>query len=497
MSARRAWSLMAGALLMVASVSAHATSHVRIVRLSYIDGQVQMDRANGQGLERAILNAPVVEGSRIVTGRDGLAEVEFEDNGTVRLGEATEVFFRQLLINDAGDKVNEIELVRGTMYFDTKSGKRDIDRVIAADHTFVLRHDSQIRFVMNGDQVQAAALAGELQLDNNGQFEKVKKNETLTAASSNPAATTIAKGVDSYPLDRWNSERAAYQNAYAYNNVGYGSHSMSTYGYQDLAYYGNFMTLPNVGLVWQPYGASSWLGWDPYLAGGWAFTPGFGYMWASAYPWGWLPYHWGAWSFQPTIGWVWCPGAAFSRGGVVNVVNNVQAVAPVVNAPSGYRAPAPPVAPVNGNHPSMLVGRIGNVPAYLPDGPVPPNFRSVIQDHSGVGGMGAPSFGGKGAGGNAANANSAGIAARNSRAVNPTTTNRSGHVFVAPQTQTVSARGYMSPSMAGGAGVGPGSAPVYNGGAPMRSSGGMTSASGGRSAAAPSGGHGGAGANPK
>jgi hypothetical protein len=53
-----AFIVMAGMLL--AGVSALATSHVRIVRLSYESGQVQMDRGPGQGLERAILNSPVV-----------------------------------------------------------------------------------------------------------------------------------------------------------------------------------------------------------------------------------------------------------------------------------------------------------------------------------------------------------------------------------------------------------------------------------------------------
>ena len=72
----------------------------------------------------------------------------------------------------------------------------------------------------------------------------------------------------------------------------------SAFGYQDLAYYGGFMSVPGYGLAWQPYGASSWMGWDPYMSGAWAFTPGFGYAWASAYPWGWLPYHYGAWAYR-------------------------------------------------------------------------------------------------------------------------------------------------------------------------------------------------------
>src|SRR6516165_9685065 len=147
MTKHREYALI-GLAVLLAAFSAQATSHVRIVRLSYESGQVQMDRGPGQGLERAILNSPVVEGARVVTGSDGLAEVEFENNSTVRLGEASEVKFRQLLINDAGDKVNEVELVRGTMYFGTRSGKDDIYRVIAAGQTFILRHNSEMRFLM-------------------------------------------------------------------------------------------------------------------------------------------------------------------------------------------------------------------------------------------------------------------------------------------------------------------------------------------------------------
>ena len=62
MSVRKLRYVAAGALFVLASMTAHATSHVRIVRLSYVDGNVQMDRASGQGMERAILNAPIIEG---------------------------------------------------------------------------------------------------------------------------------------------------------------------------------------------------------------------------------------------------------------------------------------------------------------------------------------------------------------------------------------------------------------------------------------------------
>ena len=434
MSMRRVSVLTCWSVVVLAAVVAQATSHVRIVRLSYVDGKVEMDRANGQGLERAMLNAPIVEGTRIVTGRDGLAEIEFEGNATIRLGEATEVRFRQLLMNDEGDRVNEVELVRGTLYFNAR-GKNEIDRVVAAERTFVLRRDSDVRFQTSGDQVQAAVLKGELTIDNNGRIERVSKKETLTVDANNPSAAVIAKGVDEISLDRWNNERAAYQTAYSYNNFGYGSSRMG-FGYADLAYYGGWMDVPGYGSVWQPYGAASWMGWNPYLSGTWMFTPGFGYAWSSAYPWGWLPYHYGAWSYLPAYGWFWAPGNAFIGNGVVT---NWQGTAPVANAPAGFVAPtAPPIHP-NGPRPSIMVGRISNMPTYLPDGPVPPNFRSVIQDHSGLTGMTARSASESvGAGSSATGRGSAPASALRR------SPNASGHVFVQP------ARPSMAPGMSVG-----------------------------------------------
>ncbi len=420
---RKIYSLACWAGVLLVAVSAQATSHVRIVRLSYVDGKVEMDRANGQGLERAVLNSPVVEGSRILTGSNGLAEVEFEDNSVVRLGEATDIKFSQLLINDAGDKVNEVSLLRGSLYFDTRNNKSEIDRVIAAGQTFLMRRDSQVRFQMIGDQVQAAVFTGEVTMDNGGQLVRLKKNDTLTVDSANPSGYLLAKGVDSLPLDRWSTERHSYQDAYAYNNVGSGNKALSGYGYSDLAYYGAFMNVPGYGMAWQPFGASNWIGWNPYLSGTWNYLGGMGYVWSSAYAWGWMPYHYGSWANVPAYGWVWVPGNTLKNGGVVT---NWQATAPVVKSPAGYSAPVPPTSSPSGSHPAIMVGRIGNAPAYLPDGQVPPNFRSVIQDHSGLAGLNSnSSF--RGSSGSS-------FASPASRAISPARASamQNGHVFATP-----------------------------------------------------------------
>jgi len=70
-------------------------SKVRIVRLSEVKGDVQMDRAIGRGMENAIANLPIVEQTRLQTAA-GAAEVEFEDNSTMRIGPNSIVEFPKL-----------------------------------------------------------------------------------------------------------------------------------------------------------------------------------------------------------------------------------------------------------------------------------------------------------------------------------------------------------------------------------------------------------------
>jgi len=365
----------------VASVGAQAESHVRIIRLSYIDGTVQLDRATGQGLEKAILNTPVTEGVRLATGNDGLAEVEFENNSTVRLGENSEVRFTKLVVDDAGAKVNNIELVKGTAYFDTKGNKDDIYRATVGDAVFAIRRDSEVRLTDDTRNPKVSVLKGEVELENQAQEVKVHKKETLTVEPGTASGYEIAKGVDAAPLDRWNEERSAYQTAYSYNNTGVGP-KMNGYGYSDLAYYGGWSNLPGIGYGWQPYGVSSWLGWNPYTAGAWGFAPGLGYTWASAYPWGWLPYHYGSWSYVGNAGWFWIPGSGH-YGNPGWYANGFQ-TAPIVHGPAGWRPPTqpPPITGTAAYAPTVKVGTIGNLPAAIPGGRMPPNFRSVVPSYS-------------------------------------------------------------------------------------------------------------------
>src|ERR1700755_2982406 len=57
----------------------------RAVRLSSVDGQVQVVQGGQPLTDQAVANTPLFEGTQLITGNDGRAEVQFEDGSIVRI----------------------------------------------------------------------------------------------------------------------------------------------------------------------------------------------------------------------------------------------------------------------------------------------------------------------------------------------------------------------------------------------------------------------------
>jgi hypothetical protein len=417
---------MTMAFVLAAAAGAFAESHVRIVRLSYVNGQVQTDRATGQGLERAILNTPITQGVRVVTGDDGLAEVEFENESALRIAENSEIQFRGLSMNDNGAKINEIEVVKGVVYLDARSKGDDIYRIKSGDSTFLVQRDTQLRLSAGPDQTRLAVFKGNVELMDQPHVVNVQRKQTLTLDPADAAGYKVATGSEALPADAWNRERQAYQQAYA-DNAGNPGPRFG-YGLQDLNYYGTYFMAPGYGYAWQPYGfANSMIGWDPYGSGAWIFSPGFGYSFASQYPWGWLPYHYGSWAFLGGgIGWAWIPGGNYGNGWYGN---GFRAAPVVAKAPPGWTAAVPPlVASAKSAMPTVTVGKVTSA-AYIPGGRLTPAFSSVIRGHSVGASATGKSFNGAGVRNPAANDH---VFTTRYNAFAGGHTAHAGHVFAAP-----------------------------------------------------------------
>ena len=79
------FAMLLAAAVWVMGVAGYADSRVRIVRLSAVEGQANIERNVGDGWEKAMPNLPVVEGAMLRTGSDGRMEVEFEQGTMIRL----------------------------------------------------------------------------------------------------------------------------------------------------------------------------------------------------------------------------------------------------------------------------------------------------------------------------------------------------------------------------------------------------------------------------
>jgi hypothetical protein len=349
---------------LAASLPLIADSHVRIVRLSFIAGGVQISNSSGQH-QNAIVNQPIAEGMNLRTSDDGRAEVEFEDGSTLRLVPDSAVDFPQLALQDSGVKLSTIVVTRGTAYVNFVGTKDNNFALAFGNERVSLEHQAHLRIDLEENGSSLAVFKGLVEVNGPSGSVEVKKKQTVAFEATGNGQYKVAKNVQEEPWDEWDDQQNEYHTRYAMKS--YNDYSPFAYGTTDLAYYGDFFNYPGYGMMWQPFFCGA--GWDPFMNGAWSFYPGFGYSWVSAYPWGWTPFHYGSWAFLPGRGWAWQPGGAW---------HPVYTQLTVVNAPRGFVLPHAPASAM-GNR-TVFVSR-GTVSSFAGD-------KLVVRNNSA--GLGVP-----------------------------------------------------------------------------------------------------------
>lgn len=318
-------------LFLLIAIPGFADSHARMVRLSDVQGDVQVDRNLGQGFEKAFLNLPLSQGMRVRTGEQGQAALEFEDGSAIRLAPNTTIDLPQLLLKDSGTKVSTVSLQDGTAYVNFLGTKDNSLDVTFARETLTFTAAAHLRVALADVDASVAVFKGEATIAGPKGTVEVKKNHTADFDLIDDHSE-IANNIEQYPYDSWDKQQSEYQQQYV--SKSYSNYAPYAYGSDDLNYYGSFFSLPGYGMMWQPYFIGA--GWDPFMNGAWAFYPGAGYGWVSSYPWGWTPYHYGSWTYLSPYGWCWKPGGAWMGWNTVPVITN---------APVGYLPPRAPLLP--------------------------------------------------------------------------------------------------------------------------------------------------------
>jgi hypothetical protein len=301
-----------GALMLAPSLRAEDEGHAaaRAVRLSAVDGQVQLQQGNQVLADHAVANTPLFEGTQITTGNDGRAEIQCEDGSIARLSPEGALTLR-VLRGQGADSDTEIVLNGGLGYFempgDSQGGGLRVrfgETVVTASGFTVLR--------VNLDKMpgEVAVFSGNAHIESAGSLAvDVHGGESIALNGSDPSQYNLSESIEPDSWDAWNSDRDQALTTAAANRTDAtkGFADSNNPAWSDLDASGSWYDVPNQGRVWSPYEASN-PGFDPYGSGYWMNTPRFGYMWVSGYSWGYMPYQCGAWNYFNSFGWGWAPG---------------------------------------------------------------------------------------------------------------------------------------------------------------------------------------------
>ena len=350
------------------------TNNVRAVRLSDVEGKVQVFSGSEEAFDQAQQNMPVMEGMRLATGTDGRAEIQFEDGSVARITPNSSITLTQLHRNADGSTVTAIDVNSGLTYYEL-NGRAGEYSVRFGPNT-ITPTDSSI-FRVNLDQnPEIAVTHGTVHVsDGQNLALDVHTNQSVQFDGQNTGQYDVVQSVNADSWDQWNSDRdqalaTLEENA---TTARASSGNPDDPAWNDLDYYGDWYDVPGYGQGWAPSGVGA--GWDPFGVGSWGYYSGVGYSWISGYSWGWWPYHCGAWDYFNTYGWMWFPGNC----GWGSIGAGWYPYATVWRTPPGYKLPIRPASPGHGLPPHGHLPRPQPLVAVNRTPDAVQQFRSVGQ----------------------------------------------------------------------------------------------------------------------
>ncbi|MGH9733331.1 MAG: DUF6600 domain-containing protein [Candidatus Acidiferrales bacterium] len=283
--------------------TAPALSYARIVRLSYVEGDVQIVRADKSSKwEPAAMNMPIEQGFAIGTNV-GRAEVEFENGSMLWLAPNSVVQFTELALSSGG-RVTRVSVSEGIATFDASLSPGETFEVSTPNFSVSPSKNAEFKIGVRGKGAAVSVMNGKVLVGDHGATQDVAKGAMFVDKIAKTTETAMARSPKPDQWDRWVSSRLTAERHGATEAM-VNANAPFTYGMSDLATYGSWNYFPGVGYGWQPWGMTA--GWAPFMDGNWMYYPTFGWTWVSAEPWGWVPYHFGGWQYSPAYGWMWLP----------------------------------------------------------------------------------------------------------------------------------------------------------------------------------------------
>jgi hypothetical protein len=339
-----------GAVLLAPCLRADdAGQAARAVRLSSVEGKVQVSQGGQLLADTAMANMPLFEGTQVTTADGGQAEIQFEDGSVARLSPNSSLTLSVLRGQD-GSVETEMVQENGLGYFEVQAGAGQV-RIRFGDSMVTVSGFTVLRINLDNPPGELAVFTGNAHLERGSAMKlDLHGGESVALHGADPSHPNLSESIEPDSWDAWNADRdQALQAEYGAQTGATKSFAGSNNpAWADLDANGNWYNVPGQGYVWSPTEAAN-SEWDPYGNGYWMWTPRFGYIWVSGSSWGYMPYQCGNWNYFDEFGWGWAPGEmcrpwwGFGGWGFN-----------VAHGPGGYRPPRRPIPGPGG--PRRLTG---------------------------------------------------------------------------------------------------------------------------------------------
>ena len=272
-------------------------------RMSYVNGDVYIQRAEDLGYEEGVVNLVLIQGDKIGT-REGRSEIHLGDSNYIRMDRNTQIEFVRMPNRE--EDATGIHILSGSLFLRINFiGNDKFFEVHSPDASFYIMEEGLYCLsVMQSNQTEIRVFEGRAEAAGEEGSLLIEAEEMVTVSNGRFVSepTYFYASMDS-GFYEWNRSRDAFHSRYV-GGTRYLPSGLNEYE-SELAYYGQWRYHDSFGYVWIPHGIS--LSWRPYLNGRWVWYPIIGWTWVSYEPWGWCVSHYGRWHWSARFGWYWIP----------------------------------------------------------------------------------------------------------------------------------------------------------------------------------------------
>jgi len=256
-------------------LSLAAYSYVRIVRLSFVEGDVQVARPNSAGPARGLANLPLEHNATVET-TNGVAEIEFEQEAFARLAPHSRLHLAELGLLTSGNRVTRLFLAEGTATFEAHLSAGDTFMILTPHFQVTVPEQAVLRVDLGPEGNRVRVFQGEVRVEAAANTLQLSAGQMLewrpASAGSAEGEMLLTRNPEPDAWDEWNQQRRQVARALLnYQTPLSGATPFSTHWYT------------------RPYSFSFCGGWNYHPFTGW-WTLGRGGFFDPFY--GWTPSSW-------------------------------------------------------------------------------------------------------------------------------------------------------------------------------------------------------------